>query len=225
MILEKLKTVKRMAWARLCLGIGGFVLLTAPFLPYTTITVGTWNLQLRGIFLTGLGLVICAAVMILQAALGRGSLLWSWVALFVSGLSLRHDVQICLKDIGLALGKVQLAFAGINQALMSFGFPPLDLVEAQQISHRQIEMGIYWAGLGMALAFGGTIVWLTVQGRQAVWACARRCACGRRLIAAFRYCPSCGELINSANVCYCRNCGSKCEEDWRYCVRCGTECK
>lgn len=211
-----------MAWARLFLGLGGLLLLTAPFLPYTTVVVGTWSVALRGIFLTGLGLIICAAVMLVQAGLGRGSLLWSWTALFIAALSLKHDVQICLKDIGLALGKVQLAFSSVNQVLIGVGLPPLHFVDAQQISRRQVEIGVYWAALGLALAFGGTVLWLLARGRNSVWTPAQRCACGRQLRGKFRYCPNCGELVKTAAD-TCRSCGSHCEEDWRYCAMCGAE--
>lgn len=209
-----------MAWARLLLGMGGLLLLTAPFLPYTTITVGAWSFALRGIFLSGVGLIICGSLIIGQAAWGRGSLLFSWIALFIASLSLQHDVRICLKDIGLALGKVQLAFSSVNQILIGFGLPPLHFVEAQQISHRQLEAGVYWAGMGILLAVAGTIVWLAVQGRKAVWAAAQHCACGRILRNKYRYCPNCGELIKmSSDV--CRECGAHCEEDWHYCAICG----
>ena len=220
MNVSKLTAVERISWARLCLGLGGLLLLTAPFLPYTTVSIGTWNLALRGIFLTGLGLIICAVVLILQAALGRGSLLWSWIALFIAGLSLKHDVQICLRDIGLALGKIQLAFSGVNQVLIGIGLPPLHIVDAQQINHRCVETGVYWAAFGIAVALSGTIVWLTARGREAIWPVPARCACGRSLSRKYRFCPHCGELVKTAKNC-CRECGGDCAEDWKYCAKCG----
>ncbi|MBQ7567202.1 zinc ribbon domain-containing protein [bacterium] len=206
--------------ARLLLLAGGGLLLAAPLYPYTVVQLGSWSLPLRGVFLSGLLMMFMGAAAAVQALLGRGSLLISWSALLGASLSLWHDVQICTRDVGLALGRLQLSLSAINVKLIKVGLPPWRIVDAQQISHRSLELGAYLGLSGAICILCGSLLWLAAKGPGAIWPQTRRCACGQSWQRSFRFCPSCGQKIPQDPSC-CAECGAKCADAWEYCAACG----
>lgn len=200
--------------------MGAVLLGLAPFFPFTYATVSTWQVPLRGVFLYSSILIFLGAAVLLQAVWGRGSLLLSWVALAAGTVALWRDMTICLKDVGIWLGKAQLALSGVNRLLIALGVAPWHLVSSQEISSRTLAVGFYLAVAGLVLAVVGSLLWLGAQGRQAVWPRPARCQCGQVLRGSFKFCPCCARELTS-EVGRCAHCGTLLEKDWKCCPECG----
>ncbi len=205
--------------SRLLLGLGGALLLLAPFFPYTHVTVLSWSIALKGIYCSGGLMALMGMLLLLQACGGHGNVISYWLAAGLAGGSLYRDMHICGEEIGRLLGRAQLSLQGVNQGLAEVGITPLTIVEPNQINNRTWEIGVYMAVAGLVLVLLATLWRWRAQGMAALWMSRSRCRCGRRMENSFAFCPHCGRAREGIHT--CPHCSEQLGSSFAFCPRCG----
>ncbi len=205
--------------SRVLLGLGGALLMLAPFFPYTHVTVLSWSVALKGIYGSGGLMALMGLLLLLQACSGRGNVISYWLAAALAGGSLYRDMSLCGEEIGRLLGRAQLSLQGVNKGLAEVGITPLTIIEPNQINNRTWEIGVYLAAAGLALVLVSTLWRWRVQGVAALWMSRSRCRCGRRLESGFAFCPHCGQAREGIRT--CPHCSEPLGSSYAFCPRCG----
>lgn len=208
--------------ARFFVFLGSIALIIAPVFPYTVVPINSLDIPLRGLYLSGIATSALALILLFLTLKGKSVVLGIWMLIACEGWFIWNDMSVCLQDVGVNLGRVQLALSDVNNLIIKVGLSPVHIVDSYRISHMPIGNGLYlaWIGLGMSLL--GSILWVISLGKLALWKEIERCKCGQRLRDNFKFCPNCGLSLSTRGK-RCSRCGIKVDTFAKFCCECGNE--
>ncbi|MHB2021125.1 MAG: hypothetical protein ACYCW6_29675 [Candidatus Xenobia bacterium] len=207
-------------------GLGGLVLLAAPFLVWARVPLGHLVVGIPGLFIHGFAAAAAGLLVLLLLLAGArfpGVTLLCGAA--AAGVVV-FDWHLIRERTPYLLDQMQLALAPLNDVLAHLSLRGLQLAPGPGDAARFTGHGLPVAAVGATLVLAGAALEACGYApRKTVLSvllglpvCGE---CGRRLRFSMAWCPGCGQ--HQVHGAACSRCGAWCEEDYRWCPACGTQ--